>query len=357
MTTARSGLFLVFGTLLSALWAPVARPQTHVETRIVSDTELVRIPVIIFDNKGAVASNLQKADFRLFEDGIEQKVLRLDKERVPVSFVILADLSSSMTRKLPFVREAALSLLDPSDEDDQSYDEYSVLGIGKRSRLLMPFTRDEQDVQQKIPLLLAATNESTALFDGVWLGVSTAEQDSENQHRALIIITDGGDNHSRYSLRETTKLLQEADVPVFAIMAGPAFELPEFLSMPEESPIGGKRAPEGGSARLPLNVHVDDYIGPAERRGPHNMKILTEASGGGVFTARHEEDLPRIVQTIGLAVRYRYVLTYVPVRDSLAKRNRDRDPELHKILIELYPTAKFAGYSMPYYKRGYHSVR
>jgi hypothetical protein len=68
--------------------------------------------------------------------------------------------------------------------------------------------------------------------DGVWLGVSTAEQDAENQHRALIIITDRGDNHSRYNLRETTKLLQEADAPVFAVMAGPAFELPEFLSMP-----------------------------------------------------------------------------------------------------------------------------
>jgi VWFA-related protein len=352
----RTVLFLVFGSLLSAFWAPVAQPQEHVQTRIVSDTELVRIPVIIFDNKGAVATNLQKTDFRLSEDGVEQTVLRLDRERVPVSFVILADLSSSMTRKLPFVRDAALSLLDPSDEDDQSYDEYSVLGIGKRSRLLMPFTRDEQDVEKKLPLLLTATNESTALLDGVWLGVSTAEQDSENQHRVLIIITDGGDNHSRYTLRETTKLLQEADVPVFAIMAGPSFELPAFLSMPEDNPIGGKKTSDGGSSRLPLNVQVDDYIGPAERRGPHNMKVLTEASGGGVFTARHEEDLARIVQTIGLAVRYRYVLTYVPVRESLAKRNRGRDAKFHKILIELHPSEKFAGYSMPYYKHGYNSV-
>jgi Ca-activated chloride channel homolog len=163
MTTIRTVLFLVFGSLVSAFWAPVAPPQEHVQTRIVSDSELVRIPVIIFSNKGAVATNLQKNDFRLFEDGAEQTVLRLDRERVPVSFVILDDLSSSMTRKLPFVRDAALSLLDPSDADDQSYDEYSVLGIGKRSRLLMPFTPDEQVVKE-LPLLLAATNESTALF-------------------------------------------------------------------------------------------------------------------------------------------------------------------------------------------------
>jgi hypothetical protein len=67
---------------------------------------------------------------------------------------------------------------------------------------------------------------------------------------------------------------------------------------------------------LPFREAKDDYIGPAERRGPHNMKELTEVTGGGVFTARHEEDLPRIVRTIGQAIRYRYVLTYKPVHGA-----------------------------------------
>src|SRR6266550_3491832 len=81
----------------------------------------------IGDDKGAVATGLKKSDFRLFEDGVEQDILYFERERVPVSFVILADLSSSMTRKIPFVQEAALSLLDSLQELDQHGDEYSVL--------------------------------------------------------------------------------------------------------------------------------------------------------------------------------------------------------------------------------------
>jgi hypothetical protein len=90
------------------------------------------------------------------------------------------------------------------------------------------------------------------------------------------------------------------------------------------------------------------------------MKTLSEATGGGVFTARDEEDLPRIVRTIGLAVRFRYVITYKPVRDAMSKDNRQDiagDPSLHKIHLELYPREKFAGYSVPYYKRSYHGIK
>jgi Ca-activated chloride channel family protein len=318
------------------------------DTTIVANVELVQIPVTIFDDKGAVAADLKKSDFRLFDDGIEQNILYFEREHIPVSFVILADLSSSMTRKIPFVQEAALSLLDSLEDQDQYRDEYSVLSIGKRARLLIPFSSDKQDFEHRLPLLLTATNESTALFDGISLGVNTARRDAANQHRAMIIITDGGDNHSRYNLRETRELLEEADMPVFAVMAGPSFELPEIFVPQQKKP---NRSPSGGSkTQFPnLPVQGQDYIGPAERRGPHNMKALTEVTGGGVFTAREEEDLPRIVRTIGLAVRYRYVLSYKPTHGAGESRQ-------HKVAVELYPNEKFRGYSLPYYKRTYHGI-
>src|SRR2546429_7522635 len=104
-------------------------------------------------------------------------------------------------------------------------------------------------------------------------------------------------------------------------MAGPGFELPEIFQ-----PHQKKRSPfpsDGSKTQfpnLPISGAGQDYIGPAERRGPHNMKALTEVTGGGVFTARDEEDLPRIVRTIGLAVRYRHVLTYKPVHSRSEER-------------------------------------
>src|SRR5260370_7226553 len=94
-----------------------------------------------------------------------------------------------MTRKIPFVQEAALSLLDPLQESQEDTDEYSVFGIGKRSKQLLSFTRDQHDLERRLPLLLTATNESTPLFDGIWFGGNTARQDPPTQHRAIIIIT------------------------------------------------------------------------------------------------------------------------------------------------------------------------
>src|SRR5690348_16949802 len=99
------------GILVCAECAPL-HPQGRARAQLVSDAELVKVPVIVFDQKGSVATDLTKNDFRLFEDGEEQQIVSFDAERVPVSFVVLADLSSSMTRKIPFVQDATLSLID-----------------------------------------------------------------------------------------------------------------------------------------------------------------------------------------------------------------------------------------------------
>jgi VWFA-related protein len=335
--------------------------QTQAQVGIAVSVELVQIPIIVFDDKGTVATELTKDDFRIFDNGVEQRILYFERERVPVSFVVLADLSSSMTRKIPFVQQAALSLLDSPDQQGQLRDEYSIVAIGKRSRQLLAFTSDENDLERRLPLLLSPTDESTALFDGIWMGVSTARREALNRNRAMIIITDGGDNRSRYNLRETRRFLEEADMPVFAVMAGPTFELPQIFSRPAKE--GNRRGGPRPKMQLPdllFNLSQDDYIGPAERRGPRNMKELTEVTGGGVFTARHGEDLSRIVRTIGRAVRYRYILCYKPVHGSgfVSERNsRDIASGDHKVVVELYPKEKFQGYSFPYYKRTYHRVQ
>lgn len=352
---------LALGLGISGTIAPAAPAQGRANVRIVANVELVQIPVVVFDAKGAVATDLHKSDFRVLEDGVEQKILFCERERFPVSFVILADVSSSMTKKIPFVQEATLSLVDPPEQQAQHPDEYSVFGIESRARMLLPFTSDQGDLERRIPLLLSPTNGSTALFDGIYFGVTTANQHAANEHRAVIIISDGGDNHSRYTLQQTKKMLEEADLPVFAVMTGPSFELPSILFSPEKkrSPFPPERGSRRQSPSSLIAIARDDYIGPAERRGPHNLKTLTEPTGGGVFTAREQEDLPRIVRTIGLAVRYRYFISYKPVHQRVSDPAREKeagDPAKHKIHIELSPKEKFKGYSLPYYKRGYQSL-
>lgn len=343
-------LLLVIGLL--TLRSPFAAAQIRLSTRIATKTELVQMSVVVFDNQGRIASNLQKSDFQILEDGKVQRIVSCDRERIPISFVILADMSSSMENKIPFVQQAALALVEAPDNQDADSDEYSLFGIESHARRLMPFNDDRADMERQIPRLISPTNGSTALFDGIYLGVRTAQKEAANKHRAIIVISDGGDNHSRYRLPDVRQLLEEADMPVFAVMAGPSFELPGFLVHQQRKSVPGKKGPGQQIGNLP--IFGDDYIGPAERRGPDNLKTVTEASGGGVFTAKHSEDLPRIVRTIGDAVRYQYVLAYErPRKETHAEAAND---SWHKIQLELYPAEKFKGYSVPYYRRRYRSV-
>ena len=346
MLANRTAFFLFFLALLTTGTAVLfAHPQVKSRATIVQDVAMVQVPIIVFDSKGGVATDLTKSDFRVVQDGIEQQVLYCDTERQPVSFVILDDVSQSMTKKIPFEQQATLSVLDPPGAPEQSTDEFSLFGIETRVTRLVPFTSDQRDLQRRVPLLLLPTKGSTALFDGIYAGVNSAEHDAINKRSAVIIISDGGDNHSRYNLRETRRFLEEAGVPVFAVMAGQLIELSSIVPL-----IEGK----GQSRRSPFPVpdRDTDVIGPAERAGPHNLKTLTEVTGGGVFTANRLEDLPRIIRTIGHAVRYRYVLGYEP-RGVEGVKTADN---WHKIHIELSPKEKFAGYSLPYYKRGYFKI-
>jgi Ca-activated chloride channel homolog len=347
-------LFLAAGLLVCQPGGPLA--QSRPEVRIATSVELVQIPVTVFDDKGSVATNLSKKDFLVREDGVEQQLMSCERDRQPVSFVILADVSSSMTDKIPFVQEAALSVLDPDQPQAQSHDEFSVFGVETRVTRLAAFTGDQEDLQRRLPSLLIPTNGSTALFDGIYVGVSALKREAINKRRAVIIISDGGDNHSRYSLRDIKEFLQESDVPVFAVMAGSAFELSDLFAPPQnkpkQSPLPGTNSKQQ-SPSLPFPGSQRDYIGPAEQHGPHNLKTLTEATGGSVFTAHNLEDLPRIVRTISLAVRYQYVLTYKPAPKPNAGVLAEGGSKWHKIHIELHPKDKFAGYGIPYYKRGY----
>ena len=178
-------LFLAAGSLVCTARGTFA--QSHPEVRVVANVELVQIPVIVFDDKGGVATNLKKDDFRVLEDGVEQRLVYCERERESVSFVILADQSASMTKKIPFVQEAALSLVDPDLPKDPYRDEYSVFGIESRAKRLVPFTRDQHDLERRLPLLLTPTKGKTALFDGIYWGVTTAQREAENKRRAVVI--------------------------------------------------------------------------------------------------------------------------------------------------------------------------
>ena len=345
--------------ILFALLVPAGQPQHQSRDYISAETNRVRIQVIIFDDKGAMANDLSKNDFRVTDDGVVQGIDYFSHVREPVSLVLSLDDSQSMKNKIPFVREAAYSLLAPfpdAEVQKKFDDEFSLIRFAARAEVVAPFTQGD-NLRPRIDDLIQPTRSSTALFDSVYLAVAE-EQDALNRRRAIILVTDGGDNHSRYSLGETKRFLEEADVPLFAVMAGSSLNFPNFLS-PDENPKSKLHLPpigEPGGSKSGSNVPLlplfskkgGDFIGPAELRGPRNLKALTENTGGAVFTARRLDDLDRIVHTIGNAIRYSYLLGYEPPSQKGKGANG-----WHQVSVQLVPPEKYRGYLI-YAKRRYY---
>ena len=359
--------FVLLGAFLALALAPgppfhsCAAQQRTPKSRTVikAETKLVQLAVIVFDEKGAAAPELKKSNFRVFDDGVEQEVRFFSHERVPVSLALAVDDSESVTHRLPFIRNASATILAPYPDREaqaRSGDEFAVFRFASRPTLVLDYTVEpwrkvKIEGEDGVFPITRGKESGTALFDTVYLAVTYSRMNAVNkQHTAVILITDGGDTHSRYSMKDVRGLLEESDVPVFSIIPPPA-KIQQSLF----DPMDHKRPKiEIGSSgrRDPFAIETDaDVIGPAERRGPGDLKQLADASGGGVFTAAKDEDIPHIAYALCKAIRFVYLLEYVPSGLGGVKRPPDWDGR-HKIKLELTPSDQFHGYAT-YFKRAY----
>jgi Ca-activated chloride channel family protein len=349
-------IFTVVGLIASVKAAP--KPAPKQEGLISTQTRLVRLLVVVFDTNGARATGLTARDFHVLDNGVEQRISYFSDLREPVSVVLAADDSGSMEHKIPFVREALDTLLDPypnPKEQSRFRDQFALVRFSTRAELATRFMTGAE-LEPWVNRLIKPGDGSTALFDAIYLSTAVAHR-GPNKRRAIIVVTDGGDNHSRYSLRQTRRFVEETDVPVFAIMASPS--LLSSLRIFGEDPKRPSITVPGTNVPIPFpgdpRNKDQDVIGPAERRGPHNMKELTEASGGAVFTARRLRDLPRIVRTIGNAIRYAYLIGYQPpVRmEKISGSSISNADAWHNVKVTLVPASRYKGYVV-YAKDGYY---
>jgi VWFA-related protein len=356
----------LFGALLALAFFGDVRPGAAQKPLprsrgvIKAETRLVQVAVVVLDEKGAAATELKKANFRIFDDGVEQEIRYFSHQRVPVSLALAVDDSESVTHKLPFIRNASATILAPYPDREaqaRSGDEFAVIRFAGKPTLVLDYTGDPW---RKVQIegddgIFPATQgrgSGTALFDTVYLAVAYSRMNAFNkQHAAVILITDGGDNHSRYNMKQVKGLLEEADVPVFSIIPPPV-KIQQELFDPLD-----RRHPRvdenSGARRDPFSIETDaDVIGPNERRGPGLLKELADVSGGGVFTAAKDSDIPHIAYALCKAIRFVYLLEYVPSGLGTVKRAPDWDGK-HKVKLELAPGGKFHGYAT-YFKRAYH---
>src|SRR5579864_353337 len=175
-----------------------------------SETQITLVGASVTDPLGRLVTGLEQQHFRVFEDGVEQEIVRFSSEDVPVSIGVIFDMSGSMADKIDKSRQAAVQFFRTANPQD----EFFLVDFNDRAQLISPFTPSVDDLQDR--LMYTGAHGMTALFDGVYLGLSQM-RGAHNAKKALLILSDGGDNHSRYSETEVRKFVREADVQIYAI--------------------------------------------------------------------------------------------------------------------------------------------
>lgn len=274
-----------------SLEVPLARAQNemsnvHIEPRIQSrltsniadlhlntirtKVDLVLVPVTVTDTMNRVVVGLERGNFQLYEGKQSQEIKHFSTEDAPVSLGIILDVSGSMETKIDRAREAVMKLLESSNPQD----EFFLITFSDAPHLAQDFTQQIGDIQQQ--LLFTRPKGSTSLLDAIDLGLDKMK-DAKYARKAMLLISDGGDNHSRHSQRDVKARVKESDVLLYSV-----------------------------------GIFDRQFPTMEERLGPELLTEISEVTGARCYTLDNPNNLPIITEHIGVELRNQYVLAYRP---------------------------------------------
>jgi len=261
-------------------------------SRIRTEVGLVLVPVSITDDRNRPVLGLDQENFQLYENKKLQAIKNFSSEDTPVSVGILLDVSGSMAHKLDRAREAVLQFCEVANPQD----EFFVITFADRPELATDFTTSTEDIAHD--LLTVHPKGQTALLDAMFFGVQKMRR-ARYARKALLIISDGGDNHSRYTEHDVRSAIRESDISVYGVGT------------------------------------YDRWVSTQEELlGPDLMRNLAELTGGQAFSLESESDMPAVTRSISDRLRHQYVLAYAP-------QTLPEDGKWHKISVKLRLPKKF----------------
>lgn len=273
------------------------------------DSSLVLVPVHVTTVDGASVTNLNRENFQVSEDGIPQKITYFTKEDAPLSIGLLFDTSGSMHNKIRKSSEAAATFFKTANAED----EFFLIEFSDRAKLTVPFTRDSDEIYKRIAHVKPFGR--TSLLDAIHLALLEM-RNAHNPRKAIVIVSDGGDNRSRYTEAEVRNAMLESDVQLYAM---------------------GIFDPEDKAHKLT----------PEERFGPYLLDELAAQTGGRNYPVDSLDDLPSISTRISEALRDQYLIGYPP-------SNASRDGKYRRIVLKLTLPPDLSR-TRVYYRRGYYA--
>lgn len=277
---------------LSLLLAQEA-PTVHFN----AESTLVLIPATVTDPMNRFVLGLKKDDFHLTEDGDEQTITNFSGEDAPLSVGLVFDTSGSMDFKLRTSRQAALQFLKTMNPQDEAF----LIEFSDKAELASGFTSKMSEIEGK--LMEVKPGGLTAMLDAAELALHEMKK-AKNPRKAIVIVSDGGDNNSKYTAKEIQSLVREADVQIYAMGV---FEPSIFPGM-----------------------------SPQEISGPRLLSELAEQTGGRAFSASEPNDLPSVAARVGIELRNQYVLAYSP-------KNGSKDGKYRHVEVKVTPPAGMPG--------------
>ncbi len=294
-------LFLIIGVLATFLAAqspaPTATPIDEDRVRI--KTDLVTLTLTVQDLYGRYVSGLTQDAFTVFDNNKEQDVTFFSDSDAPVSIGILFDVSGSMSGdKIIKARKALSRFILTSHPSD----EYYLIAFNSRAQLLIDRSRDGDAVLQKLTLVQPKAN--TALYDAVYLGMERVSRGS-HQKKALLIISDGQDNASRYNFGEVRRLMKESDVVTYSV---------------------GIIGRGEGSSTLGM-------------QGQAFLDEISSVTGGKAFYPESDVEMDEIFERIALELRHQYSIGYIPKDFGPDGKLRDFQPDgkWRKVKVKVKP--------------------
>jgi len=267
--------------LTASSWAQSGKKQVERPTFRVG-VEAVFVKISVTDPLNRYVTGLEKQHFKVYEDKVEQGITHFTQESAPISVGILFDISGSMKDNIHTARNSVVRFLESGNPDD----EFFLVTFNQKTTLVQSFTHQSSNIQNQVSF--SQPGGRTALYDAVYLGLEQIKN-GKNEKKALILITDGEDNSSRYTASEVREFAKESDVQIYAIG--------------EEGKLGYGRS------------EIQNIVG---------------LTGGRAFFPNNFNELDYYIDLIHAELRNQYIVGYAP-------SNKNRDGKWRRIKVKLEP--------------------
>ena len=280
-------------------------PRSERTPRLRVEANLVLVPLTVTDPLNRLVTGLEAANFEIYDNNTGQTIKTFSTEDAPVTIGIVFDLSGSMTSKFARARKALSEFLRTSNPQD----EFFVVGFNDKPAVIVDYTSDVDDVEAR--MIMLKPENRTALIDAVYLGIDKLKE-AKYERKALLIISDGGDNRSRYTQGELRRVVRESDVQIYAIGI------------------------------------FDVYVSTSEEElGPVLLTDICDMTGGRMFKVSDAGDMEDIAERISAELRNQYVIGYRP-------SDMKKDGNWRKLKVRLVPPPGLPSLTV-HFRQGYYA--